>query len=198
MLRYNYLCEKLSIMEIWKRIEGFKPIYEVSNKGRIRSLARQTNDNGGIFNRKERILKFGHMRGYLCVYLYSQEGKRISSLVHRIVAKAFIPNLENKPEIDHIDGDKTNNTVANLRWVTHKENCANPITSERHKQYVCEKAPHKKAIAAYSLQGKLIGIWPTITMASEATKTCRHSISSAAKGKYKMANDLIWKYYGES
>ncbi len=184
-------------MENWKQIEGYKPIYQVSNLGRIRSMCRSTNDNGGLFHRKERLLKYGKTKnGYLLVYLYSEDGKKNTIPVHQVVARAFVPNPENKPEIDHIDGDKTNNVPENLRWVTHKENCANPITAIKQKYFIKEKAKYKKSICAYSLSGELVGTWPTITMAAEATKTCRHSISTAAKGKYKTANNLIWKYNG--
>lgn len=184
-------------MENWKQIDGYKPIYEVSNLGRIRSLARATNDNGGLFHRKERLLKYGKSKlGYLLVFLYSKDGKKKTIPVHQIVAKAFIPNPENKPEVDHKDGDKTNNAVANLRWATHKENCANPITAKKQKVFVQERAKHKKKIAAYTQAGELVGVWPTITMAAIETNTCRHSISYAANGKYKTANNLIWKYNG--
>lgn len=184
-------------MESWKQIDGYKPIYQVSNLGRIRSLARATNAHGGVFHRKERLLKFSKSRlGYLLVYLYSEDGKKRTIPVHQIVAKTFIPNPENKPEVDHKDGDKTNNIIDNLRWVTHKENCANPTTAKKQKVYIRERAKHKKAIAAYTLTGEFVGTWPTITMAANETKTCRHSISYAANGKYKSANNLIWKYYG--
>lgn len=59
------------------------------------------------------------------------DGTKRRFAVHRLVAKAFIPNPDNKPEIDHIDGDPTNNHVWNLQWVTHKENMNNPITKKR-------------------------------------------------------------------
>ena len=81
-------------------------------------------------------------RGYLQVDLRVDNTKRAFA-VHRLVAKAFIPNPDNKPEIDHIDGDPTNNHVWNLRWVTHAENMNNPITKQRisdaHKRKNAEK-----------------------------------------------------------
>ena len=176
-------------MEIWKEIQGFKPIYQISNLGRVRSLERKTNDNGGLFHRKERILnQHKDKNGYHFVYLYPIEGKKKTIAVHRLVAMAFIPNPDNKPEIDHIDGNKSLNIPNNLRWVTHQENCANPNTSKKQKVYIGDIAKHKKSICAYTLDGKLVGIWPTITMAAIETQTCRHSISYAANGKYKSAN----------
>lgn len=184
-------------MEIWKQIQGFKPIYEVSNMGRVRSLERKTNCNGGLFQRKERILKNTIDRnGYHFVFLYPINGRKRTIPVHRLVAMAFIPNPDNKPEIDHIDGNKSNNNPINLRWVTHQENCANPNTVKKLRQHIGENANHKKSICAYTLDGKLVGMWPTITMAAIETQTCRHSISYAANGKYKSANNLIWKYNG--
>ena len=182
-------------MEIWKNINGYLPIYQVSNLGRVRSLARQTKANTGVFNRKERILRINiGKNGYNFVYIYDTEHIKRTIPLHRLVAKVFVDNPLGLNEIDHIDGNKSNNTPENLRWVTHKQNCANPATAHKLKERRQEKANHKKAIMAYSLDGKLIGQWPTITMAAEATGTNRHSISYAANGKYKTSNNLIWRY----
>ena len=102
-------------MEIWEDIEGYEGIYQVSSLGKVKSL----NFN---HTKKEKILKpFFNRDGYLSVNLY-KEGKRKQYLVHRLVAKVFIPNPENKLEVNHKDEDKTNNKVENLEWVTSKEN----------------------------------------------------------------------------
>lgn len=111
-------------MEKWQEIEGYEGYYEISNLGRIKSLE-QTKENslGFKFYRKEQILKqqINH-KGY-CVATLNKEGKRKTLFVHRLVALAFIKNLENKPQVNHIDCNKNNNKVENLEWVTGSENC---------------------------------------------------------------------------
>ena len=94
-------------METWKVINDF-PNYEISNFGNIRN--------------KTKLLKIvPNKQGYNIVVLCNGIRKTIN--VHRLVAAAFVPNPENKPCVDHIDGDRANNHADNLRWVTAKENC---------------------------------------------------------------------------
>lgn len=99
--------------EIWKNIEGYEN-YMVSNLGRVKSLN---------YNRtcQERILKPGKNKGYLQVYL-CKDGKIKRFYLHRLVAKVFIPNPENKPFINHRDETRSNNCVENLEWCTAKYN----------------------------------------------------------------------------
>ena len=117
-----------SIAEIWKDVQGYEGLYQVSNLGRVKSLGRFVDKLKCHYWQEEKILKpRKNHYGYLRFNLY-KDGKTKTFSVHRLVAVAFIPNPENKPQIDHINADKTNNTVNNLRWVTCKENINNPLT----------------------------------------------------------------------
>lgn len=115
--------------EIWKDVPGYSGLYQVSNNGRVKSLNRRVNGpkcNGR--NVRERILKPAcNSYGYKTVALYDGK-KRTTKTIHRLVALAFIPNPDGKPEIDHINAIRTDNRAENLRWVTRKENGTNPIT----------------------------------------------------------------------
>jgi hypothetical protein len=99
-------------MEEWKDIEGYEGLYQVSNHGRVKSFKYG----------KEKILKGSiTTKGYLQVYLHKDNKiKRFNG--HRLIAIHFIPNPDNKPQVNHIDGNKLNNNISNLEWNTQSEN----------------------------------------------------------------------------
>lgn len=112
--------------EIWKDVVGYEGLYQVSNLGRVKSckriVAHPNNKNTPYQLYPERIMKQKQNRyGYMCIKL-SKDSVRKDVMVHRLVAQAFIENTENKPFIDHLDGNKANNCVNNLEWVTMAEN----------------------------------------------------------------------------
>ena len=121
--------------EIWKKIDGFGK-YEVSNQGRIKRIAHIRYDKRGrIAMIKEIIMKPETVHnGYLRVGLY-RNGKLYHKRVASLVAEAFLGQRPPDMEIDHIDGNKTNNTVENLRYATHKDNVNNPVTVKKRRAY---------------------------------------------------------------
>lgn len=115
--------------EEWRPVPDFEGLYSVSNMGRIRSEPRTTETNNGGYCTFHAKIKTQHKskKGYLTTLLY-KENKSYTKQVHRFVALAFIPNPDNKPQVDHINGDKEDNRAISLRWVTNDENCHNPAT----------------------------------------------------------------------
>lgn len=114
-------------MEIWKDIKGYEGFYQISNFGNVKSLERLISEVrlGKPIKRKikSRIIKPSLTKsGYLFCFLYNSNGVKKNHLIHRLVGVAFIPNSENKPTINHINGIKTDNSVNNLEWNTYLEN----------------------------------------------------------------------------
>lgn len=105
--------------EEWTDIKDYEDTYQVSSLGRVRN------------KNTHRILTHGlNKNGYHRVNLYNESGMK-SKFVHRLVAEAFIPNTDNKPEVNHIDEDKNNNSVDNLNWMTRSENVNYGTRNER-------------------------------------------------------------------
>jgi len=128
---YLYNDQKVKDMtniqqEIWKDVVGYEGYYKVSNLGSVMGLARivprKRYGEIYLYPERERMLKFHiNKKGYVITSL-SKNDKEIKPQVHRLVAIAFIPNHDNKPQVNHKDGNKQNNHVDNLEWVTNQEN----------------------------------------------------------------------------
>jgi len=120
-----------NMQEIWKDIKDFECHYQVSNLGRVKSLARMRLSKGGSLSPlKEKILKQRtNKSGYKCVHLRCLDHEVWPS-VHRLVAEAFIKNLDNKPTVNHIDANKENNRTDNLEWSTHSEQMVHAVVND--------------------------------------------------------------------
>ena len=173
------------MQEIWKDIKGYEGLYQVSNLGRVKRL-RFINKNTNI--EKERI-KSQKIRkdGYLEVALY-KNGKGKSIQVHRIVAKTFIPNIENKAQVNHIDGNKKNNNVSNLEWVLGSENMIHSARQLRN---------NVRKINQYDLDGRYLATYSSITIAGEINGIRESSIANVLAGRRNKAYGYKWRYSEE-
>lgn len=170
-------------MEHWKVVEGTYGALEVSDLGRVKSNLRDG-----------RILKTSaDSKGYLRLRMTIKR-KRYAFKVHRLVAEAFIPNPEGKPQVNHIDGDKTNNSAANLEWVSNKENAhhaiANGLWENVYKASLKENESRKRPIIAMK-----DGVSISFDSISDAERYIgsRH-ITDVLKGKRKQAKGYTFAY----
>lgn len=184
--------------EIWKDIKEYEGLYQVSNLGRVKRLEKEeifySNRHKNIVKRicKEKILKCSASKNnYLCICLYDNGRNKYTS-IHRLVAESFIPNIENKPQVNHKDGNKQNNKVDNLEWCTGKENM-------QHAQKEGLTKIPKKEVIQYDLDGNYVKKWDSITgFLKQNNKNLKCSgITSCCQGKQKTAYGFKWKYVEE-
>ncbi|MBC7383026.1 MAG: HNH endonuclease [Bacteroidia bacterium] len=166
--------------EIWKSVVGFEGIYEVSSHGRIRSLDRQITDGRtekGIRLRKGVLLRQGKAI-YINVAL-SKNKVKTTYLTHRIVATAFLSNIENKPCVNHKDSNKHNNNVSNLEWCTQSENITHSFSDGKRVPYWTGKKRDDKTMLA--LLNSVKGI-PSKKIGTKLSQETKNKISNTLKG----------------
>lgn len=169
-------------MEQWKDIEGYEGLYQISSYGRVKSL-------GNDKTRKEKILTpHPNEIGYQRVGL-RKNGKQKWERIHRLVAKAFIPNPNNYPQINHKDECKTNNAVENLEWCTSQYN--NTYNGRHLKVGRKVAKTREKRVYLYSLNKELISEFSSLSNASKATKINKAYISLGCATTNK---GYIWSY----
>ena len=184
--------------EIWKDIEGYEGLYQVSNMGRVKSLNyRRTG--------KEEILKgVDYGEGYLYVSLW-KDGKVKQCRINRLVAQAFIENPQNLPEVNHKNEDKTDNRVENLEYCsssynvnygTRNKKVAEKLKGKKHSEEHNKKIGKKLSKPVFSVdkESGLIMWWESAMEASRQTGISQGNISNCCKGKAKSAGNHIWFY----
>lgn len=194
--------------EIWKPVVGYEGLYEVSNKGRVKSLKR-TIERGYKYAKqivKECILKQMQCNGYLFVNLY-KGGIRKRHYVHVLVAESFIPNPDKKPQVSHIDESRDNNCLDNLEWVTGLENCNMPFHRKRISEGLLKHPPmlgkkgelcaRSRKVCQLTMSGELIRTFETITEAANVTGVCLSCIAKCCKGLLRWSGNYKWCYFDD-
>ena len=169
----------------WRDVLGYEGLYKVSNLGEVKSLARKGRKN-------DMILKPSFNGwGYLIVFL-TKDGKTKSFKVHRLVAIAFIPNPNGYRCVDHINTDRTDNRVENLRWVSHKMNSFNPITKNRVTEAIIKRKG--RTVHQFDLNGAFINSWRTAAEAARELNISEVPIRKCCTGKEQTYKGYKWEY----
>ena len=187
--------------ESWKTLSDFDGMYAVSNKGRVVSFARIyekfSNKSNVTLHKKHRLLKPRLRNDMYYDVNIVKDGKRRKILLHRLIAIAFIPNPNNYPHIDHIDGNPSNNSLENLRWCTPKMNANNPIRFARESAAFKGKFNTKssKKIVRIDSSGSST-IYPSIKEAGREGHTPAN-ITRCCKGIVKHHHGFQWMYLSD-
>lgn len=191
-------------MEIWKDIVGYEGYYQVSNKGRVRSVNRAINAYNHNAKRNVEYQKEGKILkgitdkdGYKVVTLCKGESNHVICRVHRLVATAFIPNPNNLPEINHKDECKTNNFVENLEWCNHRYN---NLYNDKHIKTgrLLKNGRLSKAIAQTTLNGDIIAVYPSLREAERITGFYHGNISRCIHGDLKTYKGYLWQFINDT
>lgn len=176
--------------EEWRDVVGYEGLYQVSNLGRVRRMSASfTDTKGRLRHFVGRVLRPQKLRhGYVYVNLW-KDNVRKGCTIHRLVAIAFIPNPDNKPQVNHIDGDRANNKVENLEWTTNSEN-------QRHRLDIL----HHKGVRIYETRKVVCvetgDVYDSITSASKFANVAVSNIVAVCRG-YEGAHTsggYHWKY----
>ena len=163
-----------SAKEVWRDVPGYAGLYQVSNLGRVRNL---------VYGLKP----WKHNAGYRAVTLYSGNLKK-KKLVHRLVAEAFLPNPDNLPQVNHKNGDRTDNRVENLEWCTNQGNALHSVytlgrdSNKPKRPVVCLTTGEKYA---------------SVTLAAKAVGGNSQNICKCCRGERKHHKGLAWAYAEE-
>jgi len=184
--------------EIWKDIIDYEGLYQISNLGRVKSLSRKIINSRRKGYIKERILKFAlNSDGYKYICLH-KNNKGYTHRIHKLVAIMFINNINNKSEVNHIDGNKQNNNVNNLEWCTRKENILHGYKNNlyKYKGHLKKYSEMRRIkVVQLSKNNKIINIFNNMLLASKILKINQGNISNCIHGKQKIAGGYKWEIY---
>lgn len=185
-------------MEEWRDIKGYEGLYQVSNIGNVRSIAHiavYTDGRVGHYKGKTLTPSNGG-NGYKYVHL-SKNGVTNRVGIHRLVAEAFLPKDNERNVVNHKDGNKHNNTVENLEWVTCSENSKHAVRTgllNMEPFIVAGSTARKKKIAQIGVSGKTIKVFDSAVEAARQLGLSTGNISSCANGTRKTTGGYRWQF----
>lgn len=167
---------------MWQKYyyEGIETDYSVSTEGEVRK------------DTTNYMLSQSTQQDYKFVTLFLPDGKAKRMRVHRIVAETFIPNPENKPYVNHINGNRGDNNVENLEWVTPSENTQHAVATG-----LMEGGGRKKAVVQYNLNGERMVTFESASEAARQTGGSQSKITMCCRRQRESANDYQWRYYDD-
>ncbi|WP_298774960.1 NUMOD4 domain-containing protein [uncultured Empedobacter sp.] len=191
-------------MADWKDIKEYEGLYQINSKGEVRSLDRVVNciHNSKAVKKGKAIKHILNSANYYVVNLY-KNGKVKQFFIHRLIAIHFIPNPENKKEIDHINTNTLDNSLSNLRWATRKENVNNPISKKRRNQVLKDLLLGKTGVYANRkkgciqidpLTGIIIKRFSCMSDAVRELNIDSGGLTRACQGKIKTCGGYKWTY----
>lgn len=186
----------MSEEEIWKDVKGYEGLYQISNYGRVKN--KKTD-----YILKPALGSWGYEFVQLC-----DKGRETSKCIHRMVAESFLDNPDNLPQVNHIDGNKRNNHIDNLEWVSCSQNIKHAFNTGLKKKKMGKENPlygrcgiestRHREVNKYDLEGNFIESYISIREASKKNNINASNISSVCSGRKKMAGNYIWKYKGDN
>lgn len=186
--------------EIWKDVPGWEGVYQVSNRGRMKSF--KADPSGKVMSLRNKT------GDYIRIVLQKRGRKQETVLVHRLVANVFIPNPLNLPVVNHKDGNKQNNSASNLEWCTNSYNVRHSINMHPMQcvsMVYYNKFERPKSIAQIDKDGNILAVYWSARMAQVSTGICSRNILQVAnrtpfnkKGQTrKTAGGYVWRFESE-
>lgn len=188
--------------EVWKDIPNYEGLYQLSNLGNARSLNRYVNHSK---NPNFKVLKKGKTlslcigsNGYINLIL-SKNNKTTTKSLHKLIAKMFLPNPNNYPCVNHINGIKTDNRVENLEWCSFSHNSKEAFRTGLSIQKRGKENPASKKVIQYDLDGNFLKEWGSLGEIQRKTKLSKANVSKCCQQKkgYKTVGGFVWKFKEE-
>lgn len=179
--------------EMWKDIEDYEGIYQISNLGDVKSYDKYVKKKHGLIFYKGKKMKIIYSGKYPFIGLTKNRKQKVH-LIHRLVAIHFIPNPENKSQVNHKKGIKTDNRASELEWVTPSENIIHAYQTGLRKKLFGKDHKGSKKVKQFTMDGKFISEYNSQLEAKRMLGMKSSHISEVCLGKVASCGGYLWEY----